>query len=407
MSHSIILFKFLKGDQIMKKVLIFFLLCSINIQGILPSKPWTIFNYFAGHNDLCSNVLTNLNQLPAGSNNNVNIISSFNSYASCLTTGQCTPTTTQRYQTVNKKNTQIGSTITNTNTGLGSFLVSELTFALQQAPSNSLAIFLGGHGLGPANGLCLDQNSGAALLNDVDIQNALKQAIAIRGKKTDVLAVDCCYMATIEYYSAWANYVNFIVASEEEDPCDGFPYNSIIGSLKNNINPKKFAQTIVTQFNKVYSSIGTGTGFGFTLAAVDATKIIPICKNIDSVALTLINLLKSSKKAKTFNAIRNSLNLVTTFKISFIDLQNLYIHLLSNTKGAEFKHLSSQLNAGLKLIKQAVIQNGTSIPGASGIYIFAPIKGPPQSCCKDQYVQTLFNTNFPNWLKFLNTFQAG
>lgn len=386
----------------MKKIVIILML-HLNINCALPRNQWTAFFYLAGHNDLWGHLQNaGLNSLPSGKNKNVNIISSANLFSGCKRPApdHCTPTT-QRYIATPKKNVQNGPTRNNLNTGLQSTLITELTFAIQQAPSNFLAIFLAGHAYGPSFGICLDQKGNS--LNDVDVQNALKKAKALRKKKTDILVIDCCNMASLEYYFAWADYTNFIVGSQEVDPGDGIPYNTSLDILKSSIKSKIFAMHIVNAFKAKY--INDINQQQFTLSAVDSTKIKSIAKNVDTVAKIFLSLFTTPHKKTTFNIIRNSINHVIRFPGVQIDLKDFYTNLLKNIKPnmRVFNLLKKVLLDGIKLLNQAVIKNGTKIPKASGLSIFFPT----HYCCSAGYLQTQFVKTFPSWVKFLHAFFKG
>ncbi|MDR3646560.1 MAG: clostripain-related cysteine peptidase [Candidatus Babeliales bacterium] len=388
----------------MKKIIIIILLLVPHLNCVLPQKPWTAFFYLAGHNDLWGHLENaGLNSLPSGKNKNVNIISSASLFTGCKQPApdHCTPTT-QKFIATQKKNIQHGPTQKHLNTGLQTTLINQLTFAIKQAPSNFLAIFLAGHGQGPTAGICLDQQGNS--LTDVNVQNALKHAIILRKKKTDILVIDCCIMACIEYYFAWADYTHFIVGSQEIDPGEGIPYNTSLNILKKTVNSKQFAMHIVNAFKQKY--VNDQNQQQFTLSAVDSTKIKAIAFNIDQVAKTLLSLLKTHKKI-TFSILKNSINNVTRFPGIIpggqIDLKDFYVNILNRTpKNPIFNNLKNKLKHGIALINQAVIRNGTKIPKAAGLNIFFPRK----FCCQHSYLNTLFVKTYPSWVKLIHAFFA-
>ncbi|MDR3646558.1 MAG: clostripain-related cysteine peptidase [Candidatus Babeliales bacterium] len=380
----------------MKKFIILFL-CVISIQAntVLPSKPWTVFVYLSGHNDLAQHLqFTGLNSLPAGANNNVNIVASFNGLSD-----KQVPTTQRYIINAQNKLEQIGSAQQKTDAGSGSFLNSELNFAIKEAPSTNLALFLAGDANGIAtNSSFIDTNSNHSL-TDIDIQNMLKVA----GKTVNILGLDTSYMASLEYLTAFADYTTYIIASQDNDPGDGFPYDKILSSLKNSTDPKKFAIEIVNEFNKKYKSdMGQPN---FTLSAVDSSKVKAVAQNIDSTSTILLGLLKTNKK-DVQNLISKTITSVTTFNNVYLDLSDFYTKLITNIGSNKiFDALKTNLTQGLTLIKQAVIKNGTKTPGASGISIHAPLQ-PGKFCCTSGYLGSYFNKTYPNWVKFLQAYLA-
>lgn len=95
--------------------------------------------------------------------------------------------------------------------------------------------------------------------------------------KLDVVGFDACFMGMLEVAYALRGLTNYMVASEETEPADGWPYNTILAALVANPNmpPQNLAKTIVIKYGNSYSS-------GVTQAAYDMSKVGTLASKVDA-----------------------------------------------------------------------------------------------------------------------------
>jgi hypothetical protein len=74
------------------------------------------------------------------------------------------------------------------------------------------------------------------------------------GAKIDILGMDSCLMAMVEVGYQVRDSVRFMVACEEVEPIESWPYDFILSELKNHsdMNPEQFAQVIVRKYTISY-----------------------------------------------------------------------------------------------------------------------------------------------------------
>ena len=65
----------------------------------------------------------------------------------------------------------------------------------------------------------------------VELKRAVAYAHTKLGRKLDVLAMDACLMTMIEVAWQVRGHASVLVGSEEEEPGDGWPYNTVLGDL--------------------------------------------------------------------------------------------------------------------------------------------------------------------------------
>ena len=78
--------------------------------------------------------------------------------------------------------------------------------------------------------ICSDDGSGHSL-DTVELGKVLEQAVAALGKPLDLLGMDACLMSNLEVAYEAQPYVSYVVASEESEPNQGWPYEMVLPKL--------------------------------------------------------------------------------------------------------------------------------------------------------------------------------
>ena len=96
-----------------------------------------------------------------------------------------------------------------------------------------------------------------------DIRRALKQ-------KIDVLGFDACLMSMVEVAYQLRDSVGLICGSEEEEPNEGWPYDTILAALaaKPAMAPPDLAKLIVKRYMASYRPSDSVTLAATTLSAI-------------------------------------------------------------------------------------------------------------------------------------------
>ena len=113
-------------------------------------------------------------------------------------------------------------------------LVDFVTWGARAFPAEEYVLFFWNHGGGPNGGFGVDQiNSyqGAHSMTVADIRAALEQGVAAIGQKFQLIGFDACLMASLEIASALSGVGDYLAASSDLEPGDGWDYQSIMGYL--------------------------------------------------------------------------------------------------------------------------------------------------------------------------------
>lgn len=390
----------------MKKLYILLLLTIqiVNSQ-ILPKRPWLFYTHIAAVNNLYPFAASDINEMKSGTNPNVNTLIFLHGLQSNTRFSKKITVTSDKTYKEEKLMVSLDSGSTTT-------FLNGVKWALSQAPHDFLFIDLWNHGSGILNpvtkntrGVCFDDIS-SNYLTDKNLRTSFSEIVKLRkGKKIDILGFDACLMASIESHATYAEYVKYIVASEETIPGYGWGYKTVLNSLTNNIQPQNFAAAMVASYKQTYNNVEAD----FTLSAVDSSKIKLLAQNVNSVAQTLVNLLNEDQDFAS--VIKKSLNeTVSYYESYYIDLGNFYQNLIKNLATSnlnivviKINNLINSLNSGIRLLKQCVISNvaGPSKKNSMGISIYFPT-----DVVDPSYTQLYWTSQYPNWLNFLYKYLA-
>jgi hypothetical protein len=286
---------------------------------------WTFMVYLAGDNNLDSAGLGDLEEMMAvGSTDEVNIIAEFDRR------GQ--EGHTKRYYVKKDELQEVGD-LGETDSGDPGVLLGFVGWAAEEYPADRYALVLWNHGggwaptemdhiadkvgskdYGKAEGversssplgrvffkptletifslempgeraICSDDGSGHSL-DTVELGKALTTCAKLLDQPLDLLGMDACLMSNLEVaYQAWPN-VRYIVASEENEPNNGWPYDDVLAKLvtEPGLETASLGAHIVTAYVDSYAT----TNHTVTQAAVDLSKLDTIVGPMDELAQAL------------------------------------------------------------------------------------------------------------------------
>jgi hypothetical protein len=366
-------------------------------------KPWTVLTYIAGDNSLAQFVQVNLNQMKQGANKNVYSLA-------FVSTKNGSDKSSKKLVITPGAITQDGAELPNLDSGNAQTAIQAVSWAIENYPSDKLAIIFWDHGSGPLNrtlfvqqrGFCYDDTTGN-YLKDTDLITILTAATQARNKNVDIVAFDACLMADIEIAYTAMPYANYLVSSQQTIPGTGYDYNHVLSSLaKKVLDGPTFARAMVAAYGNYYKS-GTED---YTLSAMDLSKVSALVDNINQLSVLLSQLIgqdQSVSGAITSAAAFNS----TTIRFDepdYIDLYNFYLNVYQamssmNITAADKASLGTIINDGLSLIKALVLVEVASPQFAAvrGVSIYLPQTIDPS------YLN-LYWSNQTQWLSFLQTY---
>ncbi len=365
---------------------------------------WTFMVYMDGDNDLDLYTTYDLNEMEEiGSSKNVNIIVEKDDYGPA-----------GRYF-IKPDSIDLLQNLGEVDMGDNKTLTDFVFWTLNNFPADHYVLVLWNHGGGFKRSfsgsapilkdICIDQSSNDDTLTMPELRGSLSAIYKKLGHKIDIIGMDACLMGMIEVAYDIKNFADFMVASENTEPADGWPYNKILWILVNNpdITPKNFAKKIVEEFISSYSSSDEATQ-----SAIDLSQIGNLTSAIDKLAKCLIS---------EFN--NNSYTLINTFQNNifpviqrFDDLdpygigpEDSYVDLydLAYLINQNVSNCSLEAESLMNIFNSTVIaSNNTGFPvkDAYGLSIWLP----PDSLTYQDYLSyynRLLFVNATSWEDFL------
>jgi len=375
------------------------------VQSRAEGAEWTIMVFINGKNNLEKYALLDLNEMEmVGSTNKVNIVVEMGRMSG-FDSSDGDWKGVRRYLV--KKDNNFKSVTSPVVQDLGMIDMGDYkevikfgNWAKQNYPAKKYMLILWNHGAGwiksvkaqtASRGISYDDQSG----NHIDTPQMASILKEIGG--VDVIGTDACLMQMAEVDYEIRQYANYIVASEETEPGDGYTYNTFLAPViaKPTMAAPTLAKTAVDAYSDHYQS---GNG-GYTQSYVKSDGMPQLLKLVNefAYAVTQANDVVAAKYARD-NAV----------KFAYPENKDLY----------DFTSLliSKSTNADVKAKGQALMNHitGTLVghsrskdePGsywseanplsrAKGIAIYLPTSAVPSSYQEMQWAK------YSNWDEFV------
>lgn len=330
-------------------------------------KKWTIMHYSAADNNLTSYLVTDVNEMEkVGSTENMNLVVQLDKGGD-----NC-----KRYYLEADGNMReitspvikdLGSTNMSDPKVMGSFIAE----TMEKYPAEHYALIISDHGYAWKG--AVEDESHDGWMTTPDIRKGIELGVEASGKKIDVVGFDACLMATSEVGYEMKDTANYLVASEQTEGANGWPYTPLLSPklLKNldralrsklNISPEEFAKKIV---NTAEGDQGTLP----TMSATDLTKMTDLGKAADNFAKAII-------KTETSNDMLKSIIRKTESFYGFKD-QYHFAEQVANHEEISDEKLKDAAKGMMTAIKSAVIaeQHSSRYPDAHGLSVELPSYG--------------------------------
>lgn len=374
-----------------KHVIIFVLIMlSISLTGCfippIPNVPeWTVMVYLDSDNNLESAGIDDINEMEiAGSTTDVNIVvqvdripysvlaANNEGYADDVSNGNWT--NTRRYYITQDSdpvqiNSQLESDLGELNMGDPQTLIDFTNWATSKYPAKKYLLVIWNHGggfrsLSLTKDIAWDDTSGGDKITMPELEYALSAISAQIGEKIDVVGMDACFMAMTEVAYQIKDYADILVTSEESEPFNGWPYDTILGELAGNplISSEQFAADIVDKyiFSYPYNNV--------TQSAIDLSYMDTLAGQLSNLALAIMSD-SSTTKSKYVLASTSSQYYGDW---DFIDLFDFCNQLLAYSNSLEVKNIASSIQQTLNYAVIKSDYSGGSVSGSKGLSIYFP-----------------------------------
>jgi hypothetical protein len=377
-----------------KYALIFLILIlALSLTGCFLFPPrnefaeWTVMVYLDGDNNLETYGIQDLNEMEmVGSTTDVNIVvqidripysvlaENHQEYTDDTSNGNWT--TTRRYYITKDLNPdKISSALIGDlgelNMGDPTTLIDFADWAITNYPAKKYLLVIWNHGGGfRASGsnltkdIAWDDTSGGDKITMSELEDALSAITAQLGGKVDILGMDACFMAMTEVAYQIKDYADLLVTSEESEPSEGWPYDTILSQLTSDpsLTSVQMATNIVDDYIFVYPTTNV------TQSTIDLSYMDTLAGQLSNLALEIMSD-SSTPKYQHILAAASSQHYST---YDFIDLYDLCNNLLIYSNSLEVKNIVLSIQ---QTLNSTVIKSGYSGVGVSrsrGLSIYFP-----------------------------------
>lgn len=412
---------------------------------VTETKDWNLIIYMAANNNLHKYALKNIRQLlMAGSSESINVLLQLDEYGE---------TEVSRFF-VEKNKAVIKETLTDPRyaiSGTQESLYNFLEWAITKYPAKHQAILIWNHGSGIKDpciwGKIYRENrddffetnieTGLLHINRLALRSTLEKGIAfndthqeyinnqelrcclkdvseklLNHQKIDIIFLDACHMAMIEFGSKFKDLAHYFVGSEEIEPGSGYNYQGLLAPFADGktLTPEKFAIHAVTAYAKEYQNKLAD----FTQSAIALDNFEQVEQSFSAFSSFLSSLLE---KNRAYFSIIKKIRKNDIYTTEFCDWDYIdTIHFLKSLilecgmaideddnkdlPLEELEHLQSLAIDSASSISQQIIAHasGIGLPHAYGLSIYFPEKNIHRS-----YEKTIFSQT-TTWIDLLHMY---
>ncbi|KKQ48940.1 MAG: Clostripain family protease [candidate division TM6 bacterium GW2011_GWF2_38_10] len=269
-------------------------------------------------------------------------------------------------------------------------------------------------------GILYDDTQKTCLTNQ-GLARACKEIARILGKKLDILGMDACLMAMVEVAYQVQDWVDYLVASEESEPAEGWPYESILANLLKNptMSSKVLSQVIVNSYGIFYHKRFSWC----TLSAIDLALCDRVVKQFNRILQKLESNARLTPKDVKDKIIKARRAACAMSYNSYVDMYSFLQELekqnrrvvaksakiidrVSSSRKKSYKKNTSTLLNYIRLEKkylaQMVVRSyaGTKIKRARGCSLYYPHVRYSSSAIHSSYYETRFAKD-TKWVSFI------
>lgn len=206
-------------------------------------------------------------------------------------------------------------------------------------------------------------------LDNIELKRVLTEARGAFGGKIDVLGMDACLMNMVEVAYQVRNTAQVMVGSQEVEPGDGWPYDTILRELAKNptMTPEELGNAVVTRYIASY-----GASEDVTQSALDLGRSTGIETAIDGLAKAVLQGLPADPTRLPMLQARQAVQ--DFYRRDYIDLVHFCELLRSFGAPAPVRTACEHVETAAKAFVIAKGQKGTGLAHSNGISIYFPAK---------------------------------
>jgi len=345
-------------------------------------KKWLVLLYSAGDNNLYSYLFDDLDELEkVGSDENTHMVSIADQGNYGKQWKQAKTFYLYPDPKLGKINSPVIENLGKVNTADPEFMGTKIGELIKKFPADHVAVIISDHGAGWEGAVEDDTHIKFMSLNE--IKQALAKAVEIGGKKIDILGWDACLMAMAEVGYELRDFAKYMVASEQLEGADGWPYGRIFGKtladvlkvaqqmmlINVDVEPRDLATMIVKAAANFTHSIKT-------LSAVDLEKANLVAEKTNALAQAIMD------NPQDFKTVKSIISKTERFYGTFRDLGHFAKQLSQANVSDQVKQAATEL---VNALNEYVVKefHTNAHPNATGVSVEMPTWGGPSYSYQD------------------------
>jgi hypothetical protein len=252
-------------------------------------------------------------------------------------------------------------------------LTDFIVWAKNNHPADHYALVIWDHGAGwkvtgATRGAVQDESSGN-FMSLIDLANGVRNA----GVHFDLIDFDACLMAMYEVAYQFRGLTDYLVFSEETEPGDGNPYDTILADLAANpsMSARQLAIATVDRYQQYYAS-SSARSENTTKSAIAMDQLDLLHQRVTALANAMVSEF-GSVEAAVVNAAQNSQ------VFAYLENHDLYdfCRKLSSNLNTQRTKAAADAILGLFDTGNLIVANkrtGTGVDNAHGLAIYLPTR---------------------------------
>jgi hypothetical protein len=251
--------------------------------------------------------------------------------------------------------------------------------------------------------ICSDDGSGHSL-DTIELGKVLEQAAETLGQPLDLLGMDACLMSNLEVAYQARPFVKYVVASEESEPNNGWPYDRVLGYLVENPDAETadLAKHIVKAYVDSYTEIDYSGAV--TQSALDLAQLEVLAEPLDTLSDALVPRMADAKREIGEALYKTS---ASFWRGTLWDIAHFCQELAAETEDEETSQASLAVRAALQPESSALViaeaHAGHKVEHCGGTTIYLP----PRILHKvSRYYSELDYAQAHRWLAMLDAYHG-
>ena len=291
------------------KLMLILLCFSIGAFSKVAENSWTFLIYMNGSNlesrnqFATKNINSMLSAKPENENINVVILTGGTKEWHSQDISQDSIT----YSVINNKGFQKLRSLENTSIADSVVLADFIAYGKNNFPAERYALIFWNHGTGAATGFGFDELFDKKTMSLAELRSGIKNGIGKSDKNFSFIGFDACLMASVELAISLSPFGDYLIASQELEPGNGWDYYTLLKTLNKqpNIGTDSLCIEIIDSYIDFYTEKDKSLQ-RLTLSAINLRKISDLKHSINQISqkilseIALNSLIEARAKSNVF-----------------------------------------------------------------------------------------------------------